>query len=143
MPKATTEDISQTKNYMPKVSQLPTTSSSIGHLYRQIEDRNVHEGRVVDQAYSQSDFIDRLFTSINFNCLYEINEPIVPRFLADFYSQVTVQTDDLGSITISFMIQHEFITLTLDQFGQILQIPFRGQSVLGHHINHTQPKIHE
>ena len=129
MPKATTEDISQTKNYMPKVSQLPTTSSSIGHLYRQIEDRNVHEGRVVDQAYSQSDFIDRLFTSINFNCLYEINEPIVPRFLADFYSQVTVQTDDLGSITISFMIQHEFITLTLDQFGQILQIPFRGQSV--------------
>ncbi|PWA94885.1 hypothetical protein CTI12_AA055610 [Artemisia annua] len=129
MPKATIEDISQTKNYIPKVSQLPTTSSSIGRLYRQIEDRNVHEGRVVDRAYSLSDFIDRLFRSINFDCLYEINEPIIPRFLVDFYSQVTVQTDDLGMIFISFMIEHEFITLTLDQFGQILRIPLRGQAV--------------
>jgi trans-2-enoyl-CoA reductase len=79
MPKATTEDLSLTKNYIPKVSQIPTTSPSIGRIYRQIEDRNVHEGRVVDLAYAQSDYIDRLFTSINFNCLFEINEPIVPR----------------------------------------------------------------
>ena len=129
MSKAITEDIARTKNCIPKVSQLPTTSSSIGRLYRQIEDRNIHEGRVVDVAYSQSNFINRLFTSINFNCLYEINEPIVPRFLVDFYSQVTVQTDDLGFITISFMIQNEFITLALEHFGQILKIPFRGQAV--------------
>jgi hypothetical protein len=52
-----------------------------------------------------------------------------PSFLVDFYSQVAVQTNDLGAITISYMIQNEFITLTLDQFGQILEIPFRGQAV--------------
>ena len=69
MPKATTEDLSHTKNYIPKVSQLPTTSPSIGLIYRQIEDRNIHEGRVVDLAFAQSDFINRLFSSINFNCL--------------------------------------------------------------------------
>lgn len=129
MPKATTEDLSHTKNYIPKVSQLPTTSPSIGLIYRQIEDRNIHEGRVVDLAFAQSEYINRLFSSINFNCLYEINEPIIPRFIMDFYSQVTVQTNDLGFITISFMIQNEFITLTLEQFGHILQIPFRGQAV--------------
>jgi hypothetical protein len=129
MPKATTENLSHTKNYIPKVSQLPTTSPSIGLIYRQIEDRNVHEGRVVDLAFAQSDYINRVFTSINFNCLYEINEPIIPRFIMDFYSQVTVQANDLGFITISFMIQNEFITLTLEQFGHILQIPFRGQAV--------------
>ena len=129
MPKATTEDISLTKNYIPKVSQLPTTSPSIARIYRQIEDRNIHEGRVVDQAYYQSDFIESSFTNIHFECLFQINEPIIPRFILDFYSQVTVQTDDFGSIFISFMIQHEFITLTLAQFGQILQIPFSGQSV--------------
>ncbi|GKC09357.1 hypothetical protein Tco_1000967 [Tanacetum coccineum] len=33
-----------------------------------------------------------------------------------------VQTDDYGYLVISFMIQHEFITLTLAQFGQILKI---------------------
>ena len=51
MSKVITEDISLTKNYIPKVSQLPTTSPSIARIYRQIEDRNIHEGRVVDQAY--------------------------------------------------------------------------------------------
>nr|GEW74619.1 hypothetical protein [Tanacetum cinerariifolium] len=47
----------------------------------------------------------------------------------DFYSQVTLQRDDSGVILISFMIQNLFITLSLQQFGQILRIPFDGQAV--------------
>ncbi|GJT76820.1 hypothetical protein Tco_1043545 [Tanacetum coccineum] len=43
--------------------------------------------------------------------------------------QVTVQTDDYGYLAISFMIQHEFITLTLAQFGQILIISYKGQVI--------------
>ncbi|GJW25236.1 hypothetical protein Tco_0039047, partial [Tanacetum coccineum] len=43
--------------------------------------------------------------------------------------QVKVQTDDYGYLVISFMIQHEFITLTLAQFDQILKIPYNGQAV--------------
>ena len=99
MAKVITEDISLTKNYIPKVSQLPTTSPSIAHFYRQIEDRNIHESRVVHPTYYQSDFIDRMFTNIRFECLFQINEPIMPRFILDFYSQVKVQTDDFGSIS--------------------------------------------
>ncbi|GJT21957.1 zf-CCHC domain-containing protein [Tanacetum coccineum] len=37
--------------------------------------------------------------------------------------------DELAYTCISFMIQHEFITLTLAQFGQILKIPYNGQAV--------------
>ncbi|GJU80897.1 hypothetical protein Tco_1283262 [Tanacetum coccineum] len=59
----------------------------------------------------------------------KINEPIVPRFILDFYSQVTVQTDEYGYLVISFMIQREFITLTLAQFGQILKIPYNSQAI--------------
>ncbi|GJX98391.1 hypothetical protein Tco_0355410 [Tanacetum coccineum] len=70
-----------------------------------------------------------MFTNVRFNCLFEINEPIVPRFILDFYSQVKVQTDEHGYLLISFMIPHEFITLSLAQFGQILRIPFHGQHV--------------
>ncbi|GKB51715.1 hypothetical protein Tco_0902468 [Tanacetum coccineum] len=58
-----------------------------------------------------------------------INEPIVSRFILDFYSQVTVQTDEYGYLVISFMIQHEFITLTPAQFDQILKISYNGQAV--------------
>ncbi|GJU96415.1 hypothetical protein Tco_1321171 [Tanacetum coccineum] len=129
MPKATTTDISLTKSYIPKVSKIPSISPTIAKFYKSIENRNIHEGHVVDQAYYKSNNIERLFTNIRFDCLFQINEPIVPRFILDFYSQVTVQTDEYGYLVISFMIQHEFITLTLAQFGQILKIPYNGQAV--------------
>ncbi|GKB61714.1 hypothetical protein Tco_0917900 [Tanacetum coccineum] len=106
MPKATTTDISLTKSYIPKVSKIPDISSTIAQFYKPIENRNIHEGRVVDQAYYKSSNIERLFTNI-----------------------LTVQTDEYGYLVISFMIQHEFITLTLAQFGQILKIPYNGQAV--------------
>ncbi|GJT77476.1 hypothetical protein Tco_1044201 [Tanacetum coccineum] len=89
MPKATTTDISLTKFYTPKVSKIPDISPIIAQFYKPIENRNIHEGRVVDQAYYKSNNIKRLFTNIRFNCLFQINEPIVPRFILDFYSQVT------------------------------------------------------
>ncbi|GJV07309.1 hypothetical protein Tco_1344965 [Tanacetum coccineum] len=129
MLKTTTTDISLIKSYIPKVSKIPGISPTIAQFYKPIENRNIHEGRVVDQAYYKSNNIERLFTNIRFNCLFQINEPIVPRFILDFYSQVKVQTDDYGYLVISFMIQHEFITLTLAQFGQILKIPYNGQAV--------------
>ncbi|GKE79554.1 hypothetical protein Tco_1545674 [Tanacetum coccineum] len=129
MPKATTTDISLTKSYIPKVYKIPGISPTIAQFYKPIENRNIHEGNVVDQAYYKSNNIERLFTNIRFNCLFQINKPIVPRFILDFYSQVTVQTDEYGYLVISFMIQHEFITLTLAQFGQILKIPYNGQAV--------------
>ncbi|GJT20078.1 hypothetical protein Tco_0878784 [Tanacetum coccineum] len=44
-------------------------------------------------------------------------------------SQVLIQKDDSGVILISFMIQNKFITLSFQQFGQILRIPFDGQAV--------------
>ncbi|GJX85356.1 hypothetical protein Tco_0336130 [Tanacetum coccineum] len=129
MPRATIGDTSLTRSYIPKVSQTPGISPSIAHFYKPIKNRCIHEGRVVDQLYYTSDHIDRCFSNIRLNCLYEINEPIVPRFVLDFYSQVTLQRDDFGVILISFMIQNEFITLSLQQFGQILRIPFDGQAV--------------
>ncbi|GJR37366.1 hypothetical protein Tco_1213050 [Tanacetum coccineum] len=128
MPKATTTNISLTKSYIPKVSKIPRISPTIAQFYKPIKNRNIHEGRVVDQAYYKSNNIEHLF-NIRFSCLFQINEPIVSRFILDIYSQVHVQTDEYGYLVISFMIQHEFITLTLTQFGQILKIPYNGQAV--------------
>ncbi|GKA50739.1 pentatricopeptide repeat-containing protein [Tanacetum coccineum] len=129
MPRATVGDTSLTRSYIPNVSQTPGIAPSIAHFYKPIEDRCIHEGRVVDQLYYTSDHIDRFFSNIRLNCLYEINEPIVPHFVLDFYSQVTLQRDASGVILISFMIQNKFITLSLQQFSQILRISFDGQAV--------------
>nr|GEX82060.1 DNA helicase Pif1-like protein [Tanacetum cinerariifolium] len=129
MPRAIVGDTSLTRSYICKVSQTPGISLTIANFYKPIEDRCIHEGRVVDQLYYTSNHIDRCFSNIRLKCLYEINEPIVPRFILDFYSQVTLQRDDSGFILVSFMIQNEFITLSLSQFGQILIIPYDGQAV--------------
>ncbi|GKA16912.1 hypothetical protein Tco_0696749 [Tanacetum coccineum] len=129
MPRATVGDTSRTKSYIPKVSEIPGFSPVLARFYKPIKNRCIHEGRVVDQLYFKSNSIEQMFTNIRFNCLFEINEPIVPRFILDFYSQVKVQTDEHDYLLISFMIQHEFITLSLSQFGQILRIPYNGQAV--------------
>lgn len=129
MPKATVGDVSQTKKYIPKVSSTPGMSPAVACFYRDIETRNIHEGRIVDPSFYKSDNIERLFTNVRLDCLFTINEPIIPRFVLDFYSQVTLQSDTYGQILISFMIQNEFITLTLAQFCQILGIPYNGQAV--------------
>ncbi|GJV86372.1 hypothetical protein Tco_1530310 [Tanacetum coccineum] len=96
MPRATIGDTSLTRSYIPKVSQTPDISPYIANFYKPIEDRCIHEGRVVDQLYYTSNHIDRYDSEV---------------------------------ILFSFMIQNEFITLSLQQFGQILRIPFDGQAV--------------
>ncbi|GJY19060.1 hypothetical protein Tco_0390551 [Tanacetum coccineum] len=59
MPRATVGDTCLTRSYIPKVSQTPDIAPSIAHFYKPIEDRCIHEGRVVDQLYYTSDHIDR------------------------------------------------------------------------------------
>ncbi|GJT66352.1 hypothetical protein Tco_1017832 [Tanacetum coccineum] len=129
MPRAIIGDTSRTKSYIPKVSEIPGFSPVLAQFYKPIKNCCIYEGRVVDQLYYKSNGIERMFTNVRFNCLFEINEPIIPRFILDFYSQVKVQTDEYGYLLISFMIQHEFITLSLIQFDQILRIPYNGQAV--------------
>ncbi|GJU52483.1 hypothetical protein Tco_1226197 [Tanacetum coccineum] len=122
LPRATSTDISLTKFYIPKVSKIPVISSTIAKFYKSIENRNIHEGRVVDQAYYKSNNIEHLFTNIRFDYLFKINEPIVPRFILDFYSQVTVQTDEYGYLVYPLLFNMDLITITLAKFGQILKM---------------------
>ncbi|GJV02659.1 hypothetical protein Tco_1336228 [Tanacetum coccineum] len=138
MPRATISETSLTRSYIPKVSQTPSISPSIvDQLYTPIENHCIQEGQVVDQLYYKSNNIERMFTDVRFNCLFELNEPIVPRFILDIYSKVKVQTDEYDYLLISFMIQHEFITISLAQFGQILRIPYNGQAVFTNELDLT------
>ncbi|GJS52703.1 hypothetical protein Tco_0626065 [Tanacetum coccineum] len=108
MPRATSTDISLTKSYIPKVSKIPGISPTIAKFYKSIENRNIHEGRVVDQAYYKSNNIERLFTNIPRLVSLKSNNRCSKIQTLIFYSQVTVQTDEYGYLVISFMIQHEF-----------------------------------
>ncbi|GKA61335.1 hypothetical protein Tco_0760742 [Tanacetum coccineum] len=67
------------------------------------------------------------FESIDFDYLLNINEQIVPRFVLEFYSQLTFDYNSTGHFVVNFVIQSKSFSLTFEEFGQILKIPFEGQ----------------
>ncbi|GJY72973.1 hypothetical protein Tco_0477404 [Tanacetum coccineum] len=93
-----------------------------------LEKRYFHEGRVVSQNFENISHIRAKFESIGFDCLLNINEQIVPRFVLEFYSQLTFTFNPEGHFVVNFVIQNKSFSLTLEKFGQILKIPFKGQA---------------
>ncbi|GKC72085.1 hypothetical protein Tco_1117968 [Tanacetum coccineum] len=71
------------------------------------------------------------FESIDFDCLLNLNEQIVSRFVLEFYSQLNFDYNSTGHFVVNFAIQSKSFSLTLEEFGQILKIPFKG------HASHT------
>ncbi|GJW90033.1 hypothetical protein Tco_0167586 [Tanacetum coccineum] len=67
------------------------------------------------------------FGLIGFDCLLNINEQIIPRFVLEFYSQLTFDYNSEGHFVVNFVIQSKPFFLTLEEFDQILKIPFKGQ----------------
>ncbi|GJX88245.1 hypothetical protein Tco_0340259 [Tanacetum coccineum] len=93
-----------------------------------LEKQYFHEGRVVSPNFENISHIRAKFESIGFDCLLDINEQIVPRFVLEFYCQLTFTNNPKGQFVINFVIQNNSFSLTLEEFGQILKIPFKGQA---------------
>ncbi|GJX53309.1 hypothetical protein Tco_0281678 [Tanacetum coccineum] len=93
-----------------------------------LEKRYFHEGRVVSLNFENMSHIRAKFESIGFDCLLDINEQIVPRFVLEFYCQLTFTNNPKCQFVVNFVIQNKSFSLTLEEFGQILKIPFKGQA---------------
>ncbi|GJY93459.1 hypothetical protein Tco_0509241 [Tanacetum coccineum] len=93
-----------------------------------LEKRFFHEGRVVSPNFENMSHIRAKFESIGFDCLLDINEQIVPCFVLEFYCQLTFIYNPKGQFVVNFVIQNKSFSLTLEEFGQILKIPFKGQA---------------
>ncbi|GKA30619.1 hypothetical protein Tco_0716924 [Tanacetum coccineum] len=68
------------------------------------------------------------FESIGFDCLLDINEQIIPCFVLKFYCQLTFAYNPEGQFIVNFFIQNKSFSLTLEEFGQNLKIPFKGHA---------------
>ncbi|GJU65737.1 hypothetical protein Tco_1247572 [Tanacetum coccineum] len=93
-----------------------------------LEKQYFHKGRIVSQNFENMSHIRGKFESIGFDCLVNINEQIVPRFVIEFYSQLTFTYNSEGQFIVNFVIQNKSFSLTLEEFSQILKIPFKGQA---------------
>ncbi|GJW70845.1 hypothetical protein Tco_0127762 [Tanacetum coccineum] len=103
--------------------------SPIKERLRNLESRYIHEGRVVFEDFADLNYVRSLFHFLEFECLLEINDQICPRFILEFYSQYQINYSDEGQMFIEFVIQNQFFSYSLEEFAQILDIPYEGACV--------------
>ncbi|GKC08376.1 hypothetical protein Tco_0999986 [Tanacetum coccineum] len=96
-------------------------------MFKNLESRCIHEGRVVYPDFDNLIYVRSMFSHIGFGYLLDINEQIIPHFILEFHSQYRVNYTLEGQMLIEFVIQDQFLSYTLEEFGQILGIPFSGQ----------------
>ncbi|GJT93389.1 retrovirus-related pol polyprotein from transposon TNT 1-94 [Tanacetum coccineum] len=126
MPRATSLDHQKTRNYIPLISN--EFNQPLRNTIANLEKRYFHEGRVVSPNLKNMSHTRAKFESIGFDCLLDINEQIIPRFVLEFYCQLTFDYNPEGQFIVNFVIQNKSFSLTLEEFGQILKIPFKGQA---------------
>ncbi|GJT32406.1 retrovirus-related pol polyprotein from transposon TNT 1-94 [Tanacetum coccineum] len=97
MPRKTVKDHQNTKSYIMKISHEYT--SPLKETLRNLESRCIHEGRVVYLDFDDLVYVRSMLGHFRFDCLLDINKQIIPRFILEFYKE----------------------------FGQILDIPFKGE----------------
>ncbi|GJU07483.1 hypothetical protein Tco_1123913 [Tanacetum coccineum] len=124
MPRRTALDHQKTKDYIPLISN-EFNQTTIRNIMASFEKRYFHEGRVISPNFENMSQIRAKFESINFDCLLDINKQIVPRFVLEFYYQLTFTYNSNGQFVVNFVIQNKPFSLTLEKFGQILNITFK------------------
>ncbi|GJV79242.1 hypothetical protein Tco_1515112 [Tanacetum coccineum] len=127
MPRKSSNDYKNTRHYIPQISH--EFRSPIKEKLRNLEERYIHEGRVVFDNFTDLRYVWSLFHFVEFECLLEINEQVCPRFILEFYSQYRLSYSDEGQMFVEFVIQNQYFSLCLEDFAQILRIPFEGACV--------------
>ncbi|GJR41992.1 hypothetical protein Tco_1310095 [Tanacetum coccineum] len=127
MPRKSSEDYKNTRHYIPKISH--EIRSPIKEKLRNLEERYIHEGRVVFDNFKDLNYVRSLFHFVEFECLLEINEQVCPRFILEFYSQYRLSYSDEGQMFVEFVIQNQLFSYSLENFAQILNVSCEGAYV--------------
>ncbi|GJX42065.1 hypothetical protein Tco_0257055 [Tanacetum coccineum] len=124
MPRKTSDDHKNTRSYIPKMSD--EYNEPLKHIFKFFENRYIHDGRVVDPRFDDLVYVRSMFSHIEFDYLLKINEQIVPCFILEFYSQYRINYDFQGQMFVEFVIQNQLFCFSLEEFGPILGIPYKG-----------------
>ncbi|GJT07806.1 hypothetical protein Tco_0842268 [Tanacetum coccineum] len=127
MPRKSSKDYKNTRHYI--LINSHEFRPPIKEKIRNLEERYIHEGRVVFDNFTDLNYVRSLFDFIEFECLLEINEQVCPRFILEFYSQYHLSYSDEGEIFVEFVIQNQLFSYSLENFAQILGVPCEGVCV--------------
>jgi hypothetical protein len=129
MPPLTHYDHKDTIKYVPKHHKTKGLTPTQIDVFKALEKRYVHEGRTIDPSFIEGTNLLMELATINFDCLLEIDEPICPSFILEFYASVTLSTDEYGRMSINFRASSHQYSFTLEEFAQILGVPNHGTCI--------------
>ncbi|GJX26602.1 hypothetical protein Tco_0232898 [Tanacetum coccineum] len=127
MPRKSSKDYKNTRHYILIMSH--EFHSPIKEKLRNLEERYIHEGRVVFDNFTDLNYVRSLLHFVEFECLLEINEQVCPRFILEFYSQYRLSYSDEGQMFVKSVIQNQLFSYSLENSAQILDVPCKGLCV--------------
>ena len=126
MPNANQTDHVETLKYLPKHHRTKGLNKVQIETFKALEKRYVHEGRTIDPSFLEGTSTRQNFAAINFDCLLDIDEPICPRFILEFYATVEIHTDESGEIALTFKTNQTPHFIGLTNLAIILGVPNEG-----------------
>ncbi|GKE25627.1 hypothetical protein Tco_1441011 [Tanacetum coccineum] len=124
MPRKTSDDHKNTRSCIPKISD--EYNEPLKRIFEFFENHYIHEGRAAHPSFDDLVYVRSMFSHIEFDCLLEINEQIVPRFILELYSQYRVNYDLQDQMFVEFVIQNQLFSFSLEEFGQIIGVTYKG-----------------
>ncbi|GJZ77961.1 zf-CCHC domain-containing protein [Tanacetum coccineum] len=98
MPRVTSSDHKNTRDYIPIIYNEYTPP--LKYQFEFVENRYIHEGPVVHQDFDDMVYLQTMFDMISFEYLFKISEQIVPRFILEFYSQLHLDYNSEGQMSM-------------------------------------------
>nr|GEV05780.1 ribonuclease H-like domain-containing protein [Tanacetum cinerariifolium] len=124
MHRKTSDDHKNTRSYIPKISD--EYNEPLKRIFKFFKNHYIYEGHVVDPIFDDLVYVRSMFSHIESDLLLEINEQIVPPFILEFHNQYRMNYDFQGQMFVEFVIQNQLFCFSLEEFGQILSIPYKG-----------------
>ena len=126
MPPVTYYDHKDTIKYLPQHHKTKGLSEDQVKIFKALEKCYVHKGRTVDPSFLEGTILREQLAAIHFDSLLNIDEPIIPRFVLEFYASVGLSSNDFGYMNIHFKVNGFQFNIPLDQFGEVLGVPNQG-----------------
>ena len=117
MPKATQQDHHDTVHYLTHYYREEGLSKTDRKVFKRLEKRLIHEGRVVKECFLEDTDIRQVFSAINFDCLLDFDEQIFQVFIFEFYKSIRIIRNTDASISIAFIINKRNFILPLNTFA--------------------------
>nr|GEX99888.1 integrase, catalytic region, zinc finger, CCHC-type, peptidase aspartic, catalytic [Tanacetum cinerariifolium] len=87
-------DYKRTKEYLPRVHRTRQMDEELRESYRTLEKHLFHEERVVTPSFIDENNMLPFFQAVGLEPFLTLNEPIISRFVVEFYHSIEVKRDE-------------------------------------------------